>query len=524
MYCLDPDHAPYAALRALLGPVTDRIGIDDVAIGSPRMPLVLVATAGFVTTQQDQAVVARQLRSGGRVIVALSPHSAPSVAELFGFDAVLADATLPADEHDPLVLARRLVGYGDGVLHGLVAEVESPAPVGLGSSLLQAEDLALVTQLHLEGGVVVLVGSIAMLRDDGIAAADNAEVILRLVTGESASPTETPPVRDWQVTSTSHHHSPSVVAIDPNAIDISEHLGADLDIPLSDPRFISACGYAGRSLPATLFDALVDFQDDAPQSGALVIRGLPVGRLPATPSSPAEVPDKDRVSEFVLLAMARRLGQPVGYAPEHGGDLVQNILPTRASADRQVSTSSKVRLMWHTEAAFHPHRPRYLVLLCLRGDPGGEGATLLASVTEILQGLDLGTRRTLSEHRFATGVDESYTGRRATHQGRPHPVLSGSLEDPSFMFDEDLTHGLDKEATTALETLARTIDECHIEVTLQAGDLLVIDNHRAVHGRGPFEPRFDGSDRWLQRSFVVSDLSPSASDRHGRIVETRFLP
>ena len=38
--------------------------------------------------------------------------------------------------------------------------------------------------------------------------------------------------------------------------------------------------------------------------------------------------------------------------------------------------------MFHTEAAFHPYRPRYLLLLCLRGDPAA--ATTLASIHEVL--------------------------------------------------------------------------------------------------------------------------------------------
>ena len=34
--------------------------------------------------------------------------------------------------------------------------------------------------------------------------------------------------------------------------------------------------------------------------------------------------------------------------------------------------------------------------------------------------------------------------------------------------------------------------------------------------------RFDGTDRWLQRSFVVADLAASAGDRDGRIITTEF--
>ena len=135
-------------------------------------------------------------------------------------------------------------------------------------------------------------------------------------------------------------------------------------------------------LPTAVADALDDLGRGAPQAGALLLRGLPVGDLPPTPSTPRHAALEDRTSELTLLTVACRLGEPVGYEPEHGGDLVQDIVPTRRAATRQMSTSSRVELMFHTEAAFHPHRPRYLLLLCLRGDPSA--ATTLASIHEVL--------------------------------------------------------------------------------------------------------------------------------------------
>ena len=241
------------------------------------------------------------------------------------------------------------------------------------------------------------------------------------------------------------------------------------------------------SLPPEVHDALVDFADHAPQSGAVVLRGLPVGELPLTPDSPTARVTKDPTSEFVLLAAARRLGQPVGYLPEHGGDLVQNLVPTRPNAHRQVSTSSGVDLMFHTEAAFHPHRPRYLLLLCLRGDD--RAVTTLSSILEVLPLLPWRAVETLFQPRFRTAVDESYLHGRQNVLGAPMPVLRGERHRPSMVFD---------------------------------ADLMVVDNYVAVHGRSSYEPRWDGHDRWLQRSMVVSDLAPSAGERDGRVIVTHF--
>ncbi len=288
----------------------------------------------------------------------------------------------------------------------------------------------------------------------------------------------------------------------------------------SDPTFVRAAGHAGRLLPADIHDALVDFADQPHRSGALLLRGMPIGRLPPTPATPTTPTTKDRTSEFTLLTVARLLGQPVGYEPEHGGDLVQNLVPVQGTETRQVSTSSKVELMFHTEAAFHPHRPRYLLLLCLRGDPAA--FTTLSSIHEVLPHLSADVRDTLFERRFRTAVDESYLHGRQNVLGEPMAVLTGDRELPTMVFDADLMMGVDEAADEALQTLARAVEALQIGVALEAGDLLVVDNAVAVHGRTPFTPRFDGTDRWLQRAMVVSDLRPSAADRTGRIITTVF--
>jgi len=284
--------------------------------------------------------------------------------------------------------------------------------------------------------------------------------------------------------------------------------------------FVGAAGRAARLMPAIVHDAVVQFADRGHQSGAMLLRGLPVGSLPATPPSPLAPADKDWMSEFALLTVARRLGQPVGYQPEHGGDLVQNVVPTRGATDRQVSTSSRVQLLFHTEAAFHPHRPRYLLLLCLRGDPAA--ATTLSSVHELLPQLPPELVQVLSEPRFRTAVDESYLDGRRNTMSAPMPVLSGDPSRPSMVFDADLMVGTDELANEALRALAEATTQCHTSIALEAGDLLVVDNNTAVHGRTPFTPRFDGTDRWLQRTFVVADLTPSAADRRGRVITTHF--
>ena len=176
--------------------------------------------------------------------------------------------------------------------------------------------------------------------------------------------------------------------------------------------------------------------------------------------------------------------------------------------------------MFHTEAAFHPHRPSYLLLLCLKGDPAA--STTLASIREVLPLLSDDVVRVLFQPRYRTAIDESYLHGRANVLGELVPVLSGDSEYPTMVFDADLMVGEDTEAQAALDALSRAVESCHTGVCLEKGDLLVVDNAVAVHGRSQYSPRFDGTDRWLQRTFVVDNLTDSADERQGRVISTTF--
>lgn len=253
-------------------------------------------------------------------------------------------------------------------------------------------------------------------------------------------------------------------------------------------------------------------------SGAVVVHGLDIGDPGATPAEmhPADARARSATS---LLNAATWLGSPVGYTQEHGGQVVQNIYPLAESVGQQISTSSDVPLAFHTETAFHPHKSHFLLLLCLRGDAGA--ATTLCSVDALVPQLDDAVVTTLGEARFRTGVDLSF-GRGDGWMTAPAPVLGAADDGPrTLTYDGELTVGTDDEARDALVRLADAIACTYTSVVLDAGDLLIIDNRRAVHGRSEFRARFDGTDRWLQRTFVIDDLV-AITDRRGSVITTRF--
>ena len=287
-----------------------------------------------------------------------------------------------------------------------------------------------------------------------------------------------------------------------------------------DDALVDLAGASRSLLPPAVRRALDDLRADPGPAGAVLVTGIPTGELPPTPELPTSPTHKDRLSELVLLAVGRALGEPVGYRPEHGGATVQNLLPVRGTEATQTSTSSAVDLEFHTETAFHPHRPHYLLLTCLRSDSAA--STYLCSVRDVLPHLTARERAVLAEPRFRTRVDESFGGTPATPPTPPVAVLGGDPAAPTLLFDADLMDGTDPEAHAALHRLAAVAHERRLGVVLQPGDLLVVDNHSCIHGRSSFAARYDGTDRWLQRAFVVDDLAPSAPHRTGRTIDLDF--
>jgi L-asparagine oxygenase len=253
-------------------------------------------------------------------------------------------------------------------------------------------------------------------------------------------------------------------------------------------------------------------------SAVTLIADYFTGQVPPTPLVTNLDHDACAAATRALLQFADDIGRAVGYDREQEGRLIQDIFPVKSAERVQVSTSSKVMLGSHTETAFHPHKPRYVVLLCLRGDP--QAATTYADVNDVVQHLTPDHLEVLQTNEFVTTVDPSFM----TH-GEPDAQvaitpLTRLHNGWEFVYDELLMSATTARASTALTALHAAVKHSTKHVVLRGGDLLVIDNHRAVHGRTPFIPRYDGSDRWLKRSLVVTTLP--THDVIGRVIQTRL--
>ncbi|MFF3671274.1 guanitoxin biosynthesis L-enduracididine beta-hydroxylase GntD [Microtetraspora malaysiensis] len=290
-------------------------------------------------------------------------------------------------------------------------------------------------------------------------------------------------------------------------------------------------------LPRRLRAALHDFRLAEP-SGILVLSGLPVDDA-VIGSTPADWKNRPSPSptlslDIAFFLVASLLGDPIGWATQQDGRIMHDIFPIKGFEHDQIGWSSEETLVWHTEDAFHPLRTDYLALMCLRNPDRVE--TTYADVGDLR--LDEATESLLRQSRFFISPDDSHRPenralerdddpkvadlrRRSYHRVKraltdpePIPVLFGAPEDPYLCVDPHYMQGIQGEdEEKALGALSAAVDAAMTGVVLDPGDICLIDNYKAVHGRRPFRARFDGTDRWLRRLNVTRDMRKSREFR-----------
>lgn len=211
------------------------------------------------------------------------------------------------------------------------------------------------------------------------------------------------------------------------------------------------------------------------------------------------------VDDF-LISYASKYGTPVGYEGESDGKIIQDVFPKKSEEKQQISSSSSVVLQMHTETAFHPYKPDWVILACVRGDKKAE--TLYATMDEILYELDESTLWDLRQPDYLTTMDRSFlVGGRSDKEYVVRPLSTSG--EWVLTYDADLMRPLVPAAETALNKLGQAIKKRTRSVVLEAGDVLVINNRTTVHGRKPFKARYDGTDRWLKRVLAREELPPA---------------
>ncbi|MEV0644081.1 TauD/TfdA family dioxygenase [Phytomonospora sp. NPDC050363] len=292
-------------------------------------------------------------------------------------------------------------------------------------------------------------------------------------------------------------------------LETSGHTGPD------DPGWVELARARWERMPERARLLVGRFKRFGNAGGCLLVRGLPVaaGATQPTPSKAGSVCSEPTAAAAVLSMFATGLGDPVAYRPEKSGALVQDVVPVPGLEKFQGNAGSKTMLSFHVENAFHEHRPEYISLLCLRSDHENVAGLLIASIRRARPLLDAATVAALSAPEFSTAAPPSFGA--GVSCADPHPVLGGDPADPDLRVDFAATEPLTGRARRALAALAEVFGEVATTIRLQPGDWAIVDNRIAAHGRTRFVPRYDGFDRWLQRTYVNVDLRRSRALRAG---------
>ncbi|NUT48300.1 MAG: clavaminate synthase [Saccharothrix sp.] len=273
---------------------------------------------------------------------------------------------------------------------------------------------------------------------------------------------------------------------------------------VDDPAWLARVRQLTSHLPVRLTAALRSYRHDAGAAGTLLVTGLPIDQsaLPGTPGVAESVQRTATVPAALAVLLGTCLGEIGSYRAEKAGALVHDVVPVPGLEESQSNAGSESELEFHTENAFHPHRPDYIGLICLREDYEQQARTLVSSIRHALPLLDARDVAVLRSPRFVTAPPPSFHSGADT---RPQPVLTGSPEDPDICVDFAATTPLDAEAAAVLARLRRASLHAASAVVLRAGGMVFLDNRLVLHGRSPFQPRYDGRDRWLHRIYVHLD-------------------
>jgi len=317
----------------------------------------------------------------------------------------------------------------------------------------------------------------------------------------------------------------------------------EIDILLTLVNKITACPYneselfckqvknISNELPIKIQIELLNFVENGNDKEFLLIKGLEnvYKQLQDTPcNNTYKIGGNTNLAKLQAI-MISFVSDIIAYEAECYGNIFQDIVPNRFLEKDQTSLGSNTELEIHTEQAFSKLRPDLLSLACLRGDP--DAITYILPVKSIIDNLSDSDLELLKQPLWKTGVDLSF-------KLNNHEFIEGDIRGPipildqvyrsngrfNLVFDQDLMFGITEESNRLIGKIVDIYYKHRISHNLKPGEIVIIDNRYAVHGRSPFFPKYNGNDRFLVRCFSVFDYNSSlyARPNNDRVVSAIY--
>ncbi len=298
-----------------------------------------------------------------------------------------------------------------------------------------------------------------------------------------------------------------------------------------DDQFLKDLPLMSYQMPERIVRFLNEFKYNPHESGYCILStGLTCDeKLGPTPSHWEIKTNNDTcLNEVMSMCLcAGVMGDIFGWLTQQDGRMIHDIVPIENHEGEQLGSGSKEELTWHTEDAFHELRGDYLMMMCMRNNDSIPTTLSKPDYSKLTKDqIDI-----LFEKQFTIRPDNSHKPvnnsserkeKMADDEGlnlaydimlsrdaapEKIAVLFGSKSDPCLRLDPFFMDEPDTpEAKEALAAIIELVGESLIEVALNPGEIIIIDNYEVVHGRRAFEARFDGTDRWYKRINVIRDI------------------
>lgn len=198
-----------------------------------------------------------------------------------------------------------------------------------------------------------------------------------------------------------------------------------------------------------------------------------------------------------LFALLLLVGKPIHDA--NSGPMIMDLKPTphTMTADT-TSYYSWNEFDFHTDLSYVPAPPDFIAVICVQPDANGEGLSVFSDVRT--SSLSRGAIGELTQPNFSFRPPPHYREKAAVKK----PVLSLNANGEYILQVRfDRMSADTPEAEEALKELYDALDQNRIAFLLPKHGVYIADNRRVVHGRTPFTPHFDTSDRHLKRILGV---------------------
>jgi hypothetical protein len=136
---------------------------------------------------------------------------------------------------------------------------------------------------------------------------------------------------------------------------------------------------------------------------------------------------------------------------------------------------------FHMDFVNAANPPDLVCLLSIRSDPLGGGASSIALFDRLEHELDLITREVLSYPLYRDGEVRNLNG--VGHDVNPFPVFAPETRWAYRYTEKLIDSAPNDKARIALQAVSNILLSRGVSFTLSYGDLLILDQHRVVHGR-----------------------------------------